>query len=33
LNALRLSTGPRFRLSGPSYNAGVDWEFKFTFRQ
>lgn len=33
VNALRLSTGPRFRLSGPSYNAGVDWEFRFTFRQ
>jgi len=33
LNALRVSTGPRFRLSGPSSEAGVDWEFKFTFRQ
>lgn len=33
VNALRLSTGPRFRLSGPSYNAGVDWEFRLTFRQ
>ncbi len=33
VNALRLSTGPRFRLSGPSFEAGVDWEFKFTFRQ
>lgn len=33
VNALRLSTGPRFRLSGPSFDAGVDWEFKFTFRQ
>jgi hypothetical protein len=33
LNTLRLSTGPRFRLSGPSSAAGVDWEFKFTFRQ
>ena len=33
VNSLRLSTGPRFRLSGPSYDAGVDWEFKFSFRQ
>ncbi len=33
LNVLRLSTGPRFRLSGGSTGSGVDWEFKFTFRQ
>lgn len=34
VNALRLSTGPRFRLSGQaSATSGVDWEFKFTFRQ
>jgi len=33
LNVLRFSTGPRFRLSGPSSTAGVDWEFRFTFRQ
>ena len=34
VNALRLSTGPRFRLSGQaSTTSGVDWEFKFTFRQ
>jgi hypothetical protein len=33
LNALRLSTGPRFRLSSGSTGSGVDWEFKFAFRQ
>ncbi len=33
LNVLRFSTGPRFRLSGPSSTAGVDWEFRFSFRQ
>jgi len=33
LNVLRFSTGPRFRLSGSSSTSGVDWEFKFTFRQ
>lgn len=32
-NVLRLSTGPRFRLSGGSSSAGVDWEFRFSFRQ
>lgn len=32
-NVLRFSTGPRFRLSGGSTSAGVDWEFKFSFRQ
>jgi hypothetical protein len=32
-NVFRFSTGPRFRLSGPSSTAGVDWEFKFSFRQ
>ena len=33
LNAIRLSTGPRFRLSSGSTGSGVDWEFKFAFRQ
>lgn len=33
LNILRFSTGPRFRLSGGSSTSGVDWEFKFSFRQ
>ena len=33
INVFRFSTGPRFRLSGPSSTAGVDWEFKFSFRQ
>jgi hypothetical protein len=34
LNALRFSTGPRFRLSSGSTNThSVDWEFKFSFRQ
>ena len=33
LNVLRFSTGPRFRLSGSGSSSGVDWEFKFSFRQ
>lgn len=33
LNVLRFSTGPRFRLSSGSGGSGVDWEFKFSFRQ
>jgi hypothetical protein len=33
INVLRFSTGPRFRLSGSSSTSGVDWEFKFSFRQ
>jgi hypothetical protein len=32
INILRLSTGPRFRLSGEG-SSGVDWEFAFSFRQ
>ncbi len=33
VNAFRLSTGPRFRLSGGDSSSGVDWEFRFSFRQ
>lgn len=34
INILRLSTGPRFRLSSGATNApGVDWEFTLSFRQ
>ncbi len=34
INILRLSTGPRFRLSSGSTSApGVDWEFTLSFRQ
>ena len=33
LNVVRFSTGPRFRLSSGSNSSGVDWEFKFSFRQ
>ncbi len=33
LNALRFSTGPRFRLSSGSTGSGVDWEFKLALRQ
>ena len=33
LNAVRFSTGPRFRLSNGSNGSGVDWEFKLSFRQ
>lgn len=33
LNVFRFSTGPRFRLSSGSNGSGVDWEFKFSFRQ
>jgi hypothetical protein len=32
VNILRLSTGPRFRLTSGS-SSGVDWEFTFAFRQ
>jgi hypothetical protein len=32
INVLRLSTGPRFRLSS-SDNSGVDWEFTLSLRQ
>ncbi len=33
VNVVRFSTGPRFRLSSGSNSSGVDWEFKFSFRQ
>jgi len=33
INVLRFSTGPRFRLSGSESTSGVDWEFRFSFRQ
>ena len=32
VNILRISTGPRFRLSSGA-SSGVDWEFAFSFRQ
>jgi hypothetical protein len=32
VNVLRLSTGPRFRLTSGA-NSRVDWEFSFSFRQ